>query len=187
MKESNLYNLIRRLIALSKTMKRFVTAPQYGVELNKNNLGEILKDVLGGIKDGPKYPLCIMFPPTEIPNYDSDWSRFKCRMFFLDQQYNDEDGTAERNPFNNLSEKTIEENWQEMSSAAKDFRKVFIQITDENLALGIRDAESVDVIDRYSDVANDRLAGVGISFDVELFLGCELEDYDPTEIENFKL
>lgn len=186
MTEIELYDVFKKLISKSKSIKRYVTAPQYGVELNKNNLGENLKDILGGIKNGPKYPLCILFPPVELPDYDSDWSSFKCTIFFLDRQYNDESGIANRNAFNNLSQKTIEQIWQTMSTAAKDFRRVMISILDENMDKGFRDGQSVDLIERYSDVGNDRLAGVSLTFTVELFTGCEITDYDVETINIFE-
>lgn len=182
MNEINLYNLFEQIIAKSKTIKRFVVAPGYGNELNKNNLGEILTDIIGGISDGVKYPLCVMFPPVEVPDYDNNWSKFKCRMFFLTPQNKVATGNSTFNKKNNLSKITKIDNWKDMRNSAIDFRKAFQEITEKNRQSGIRDGQSMDVIDRVSDVANDVLAGVGISFDVDVFIGCEITDYSQEDI-----
>ena len=187
MNELNLYQLFKDIIAKSKVMRRFVTAPQYGVELNKNNAGEILKDFLDGITDSDKYPICIMFPPVDVPDFDTNWSKFKCRMFFLTPQHNDINGTQNRNPFNNLSEHTIQQTWKDMRQCAIDFRKFFNAVTEKDFSQGVRESSGFDVIDRYSDIGNDELAGVGLSFDVEIMTGCEMTDYNEKEIKNFKI
>ena len=183
MNELNLYDLFNQIISKSKTIKRFIVAPGYGNDLNKNNLGEILTDALGGIKDGVKYPLCLMLPPVEvIESYDKGWSKFKCRLYFLDVQNNDANGIANINVSNNLSQKTIKSIWNKMRVCGTDFRKVFLQVSEKNLTSGVRDGQNIDVIDRVSNVANDKVAGIGISFDVEIFMGCEISDYSESDI-----
>ena len=177
MNELNVYQLFKDIIAKSKVIRRFIVAPQYGVELNKNNLGEILTDVIGGISDGEKYPLCIMFPPIEIPNYDTNWRRFKIKMFFLTTQYNDSLGTQNVNFNNNLSQHSIIETWKDMSSCAIDFRKTIKEITSYIIEYGIRDVETTEVIFRYSDIGNDNTAGVSIDFEIDLANDCEIKDY----------
>lgn len=181
--ELNLYKLFEDIITKSKVMKRFIVAPKYGVELNKNNASEILTDILGGIKDGIKYPICLMFPPIEvIEDLDKGWSRFKCKLFFLTTEFNDRNGTQNVNLNNNLSKHTIQMTWKDMRLCAVDFLRVFKLVTEKDLSVGIREAQTVNIIERYSDIGNDRSAGVGISFDIDVFLGCELEDYTETEI-----
>lgn len=188
MNELNLYDLFEQIISKSKTMKRFVMAPGYGNDLNKNNLGELLTDILGGIKDGPKYPLCIMMPPVElIESYDKGWSKFKCRVFFLDTQNNDSNGISSINKSNNLSKHTIKHIWKDMRICGIEFRKIFQLVTERDLQAGIRDGQSIDVIDRVSNVANDKVAGIGISFDVELFIGCEITDYSDADITSITI
>lgn len=183
MNELDLYKLFKTIISKSKSMKRFVVAPGYGNELNKNNLGEILEDIVGGITDGTKYPLCIMFPPIEIPNYDTGWHRYKCKLYFLKPQKDDKNA-SNVSSFNNLSKRTIQETWKDMNVAAIDFRKVFMEVTEAAMMNSIRDGQEVDVIDRVSGVANDSLAGVGVSFDVEINFGCEIADYDSESVND---
>ncbi|GAB0154749.1 hypothetical protein CHRYSEOSP005_00090 [Chryseobacterium sp. Alg-005] len=168
-------------------MRRFVTAPNFGNELNKNNAGEILNDILEGINDGKKYPICIMFPPVELPDFDNNWSKYKCRLLFLTTQHNDINGTQNRNPFNNLSRHTIEQTWKDMGVCAKDFRRFLNEVIAKNPGSGINECSSVDVIERYSGVGNDKLAGVGLSFDIHLAVNCNMEDYSEADINNFEI
>lgn len=106
-------------------------------------------------------------------------------MFFLTPQHNDIN--QNRNPFNNLSEHTIEHTWKDMRQCAVDFRKFFNLVTSHNLSKGVRETEDTDVIDRYSDIGNDKLAGVGLSFNVDLFIGCDMVDFDEKEVKNFTI
>lgn len=186
--ELSLYQLFKDIISKSKMMNRFVTAPEYGVELNKDNLGEILKDSLEGISDGEKFPVCLMFPPVEVlPDSENAWSNFKIRMFFLTPPYTLNSATVNHDFGNNLSQHTIQETWKDMRLCAVDFRKAFKLITLRNPTIGIRDGQNMDVVERYSNVGNDKLSGVGISFDVSIFTGCDIEDYSISDIRNFKI
>lgn len=186
--ELNLYKLFSEIIKESKVMARFVVSPGYGNDINKNNLGEIVTDILGGITEGVKYPLCVMFPPVEvIEDYDKGWSRFKCSLFFLTPEFESINSIQGINPNNNLSMQTIQMIWEEMRSCAIDFRKVFKFVTEKNLPPVIRDGETFDLIDRYSGIGNDRLAGVGISFELAVSLGCEIHDYSDTSIDLIRI
>lgn len=188
MNELSLYQLFKDIISKSKMMNRFVTAPEYGVELNKDNLGEILKDVLDGISDGEKYPVCLMFPPVEIlQDSDRAWSNLKIRMFFLTPPHTLDSDTINPDFGNNLSQHTIQQTWKDMRSCALGLRGFFKLTTYANPTIGVRDGQTLDVIERYSNVGNDKLAGVGISFDISVFLGCEIEDYDTDDIKNFQI
>lgn len=185
MNELNLYQLFSDIIAKSKVMRRFVTAPGYGNELNKNNLGDQLKDVFDGITDGVKYPLCIMFPPVEFPNLDQNWSKYNCKLLFLTTPFDSKSGTMKRNPFNALSQHTIEETWKDMNLCAKDFKRFLNGVIDLNAASGIREPDSAVVIQRFSDLGNDKVAGVSITFDIEIEISCEIEDYSEADILSF--
>lgn len=188
MKETKLYDIFRQIISKSKRMKRFVVAPSKGAELNKNNLGEILYDALGGIADGDKFPVALLFPPVELPNYNLGWSTYRCNIFFLDKQYVANGEMADPNYLTNLSQKKIEENWEEMASSARDFKMALTMITDANLDKGIRVNDDYnDQITRYSYVGNDEAAGVGMVFTVDLFNDCVVSDYDMADLTNIEI
>lgn len=188
MKETQLYDIFRKIISKSKRIKRFVVAPNKGAELNKNNLGEILYDALGGIDDGEKYPVALLFPPVELPNYAMGWSTFRCSMYFMDQQWTEERAQADPNPFSNLSQKKVEENWEEMATCAKGFKMVLTMLTDENLSKGIRVNDDYnDQLNRYSYIGNDVSAGVGLTFTVDLFKDCIVSDYDQNDISGIEI
>lgn len=185
MTETQLYDIFRAIISKSKKMKRFVAASGKGSDLNKNNLGEKLTDALGGISDGVKYPLVLMFPPLELPNYNIGWSTFRFNFYFIDKQWQENGKQAKTNSFNNLSQKKIEENWEEMAKCAKDFRMAFTMLTDANLDKGVRTGdEKQDYLERFSFLGNDVVAGVGLAFVIDLWNDCTVSDYDFNDIKN---
>lgn len=186
MTELNLFQLYKDIISQSKVMRRFVTAPGYGNELNKNNLGDHLKDVFEAISDGVKYPLCIMFPPVEFPNLETNWSKYHCKLMFLTKPFDSSTGTMKRNPFNSLSQHTVEQTWKDMNVCAKDFKRFLNSVIDANTD-SIREPESSVIIERFSDLGNDKVAGVSLSFDVEISIVCEMEDYSEDSVKTFVL
>lgn len=186
MNELNIYKLYKDIIAKSKVMKRFVIAPGYGKDLNKNNFGEMAVDIYKSLDDGVKYPVCIMFPPVEFPDFDRNWTRFNCKLFFLTQPFNASKGTINANPFNSLSQHTVPETWKDMNVCAKSFRKFLVVVIDSNTDV-LRDPESSCVIERFSEIGNDGIAGVSLTFDIDIAIDCEVEDYAEADITAFKV
>lgn len=190
MNELNLYAIFKAIIQKSKVIEgRFTVATGYGNDLNTNNLGEIVKDALGGITTVKKYPLALMMPPYEIvQDVSKGWSRFKVRLFFLVPQYSN-NGIKNPNAFNNTSEHTIIQDWKDMRECAGDFR-VFLEqvLIGKRLVNQIRIPDnSIDVYERFSNVGNDKLSSVMISFDIELFNSCDLKDYNLNDLNEIEL
>lgn len=186
MNELNIYQLYKDIIAKSKVMKRFVIAPGYGKDLNKNNFGELAVDIYNSLDDGVKYPVCIMFPPVEFPNFDKNWSKFNCKLFFLTQPFNSSSGTISANPFNSLSQHTVPQTWKDMNVCAKDFIKFLLALVDSNTDV-LREPDSAYSIERFSEIGNDGIAGVSLTFDIEIAISCEVEDYSEADIASFKV
>jgi hypothetical protein len=180
MNELDIYELFKKILSRSKTIEgRFSVAVGYGNDLNTNNLGEIVKDALGGIVTNKKYPLALMMPPYEIvPDSTKGWSRFKVRLFFLTLQYSN-NGIKSPNQFSNTSEYTILQDWKDMRQCAGDFRRYIDEyLICEHLLNKIRIPDnSTESYERFSNVGNDKLVAVMIAFDIEIFNPCELKDY----------
>lgn len=180
MNELDIYQIFKTVLSRSKTIEgRFTVATGYGNDLNTNNLGEIVKDALGGIVTAKKYPLSIMMPPYEIvPDTTKGWSRFKIRLFFMVPQYSN-NGIKNPNAFNNTSEYTIQQDWRDMRQCAGDFRRYLDEyLITERMLNEIRIPDnSIDAYERFSNVGNDKLSSVMIAFDIEIFNSCELKDY----------
>jgi hypothetical protein len=180
MNELDIYELFKKILSRSKTIEgRFSVAVGYGNDLNTNNLGEIVKDALGGIITNKKYPLALMMPPYEIvPDATKGWSRFKVRLFFLTPQHSN-NGIKNLNQFNNTSDYPVIQDWQDMRQCAGDFRSYLDHYLIENHKLNqIRIPDNTaETYERFSNVGNDKLVAVMIAFDIEIFNPCQLKDY----------
>lgn len=187
--ELNLYDTCQKILSKSKVIEgRFVVGSGYSSDLNSDNFGQMFKDALGAIKTPRKYPVCFMFPPVEIVDgyNDPDWTRFKIQLFFLAQPHNGSNGLLKANPLANTSDHTVVQTWKDMTVCAKNFRKAFIHVTERTITT-IRDGQTKDVIQRYSKVGNDFVAGVGIEFDVLLFDNCQMDDYTEEELNDITI
>jgi hypothetical protein len=190
MNELNLYAIFKSILQKSKVIEgRFTVCTGYGNDLNLNNLGEIVKDALGGITTLKKYPACIMMPPYEMMGDTyKNWSLFKVKLFFCVPQFSNH-GIKNPNSFNNTSEHNIQQDWKDMRECAGDFRKFTEEIFYQKELLNkIRIPDnSIDYYERYSQVGNDKLSVVSLSFDIEIFNSCELKDYDLNDISIINL
>lgn len=191
--ELNLTETFRKILDESKVIQgRFIVTNGYASDLNADNFNQIFKDAVGGIKDPRKYPLAFMFPPVDIPTgYDeTDLTRFKIQMFFLAKPFDGSAGIQSADFNNNTSTHTIEETWKDMRECAYNFRKVFIELTENMPNSFIKDGSNSnikDVYQRYSKVGNDGLAGVGVNFDVLMHIGCEMNEYDMNDILSIEI
>lgn len=180
-----LYDTFKKILSKSKVIEgRFVVLSGYSSDLNSDNFGQIFKDSLGSIKNPRKYPIACMFPPVEILNGydDANWSLYKIQLFFFAQPH-----TINYNPLANTSNHTIAQTWKDMTVCGKNFRKAFIRVTENNKSNPIRDGQSKDVIQRYSKVGVDGVAGIGIDFDISIFNPCDLDDYNDNEIDQITI
>lgn len=187
MNELELYQLIQHILQYSSTIEgRCIVAEGYGNDLNTNNLTEIIQDSLGSITTAEKYPLAVILPPIEtIRTYEEGWSVFKLNLYFLTTTFYDNNSALDSsriNTANNNSNYPICNYWKDMRAVAGDFRRMFNKYNIKNNLLDkIREVQhSTDVYSRVSLKNNDRLSGVSLQFDVEIFMPCTVNDY-PTE------
>ena len=187
MNELDLYQLIQHILQHSATIEgRCIIATGYGNDLNTNNLAVLLQDSLGSITTTQKYPLAIILPPIEtVTTYEEGWSSFKLNIYFLTTTFYDNKSSLDSsriNTANNSSNYAICNNWQDMRSVAGDFRRMFNHyIRKNNLLDKVRELQrSMDYYNRVSLMNNDKLSGVSLEFEVEIFMSCTITDY-PTE------
>jgi hypothetical protein len=177
MNELFLYQLFQNILAKSNVIAgRFVVAEGYGNDLNANAYDNAIIDALGQLATPQKYPVAILLPPVEIvSDRGTGWCRFKLRMFFLSTTYNDGASAIAGIAANtNTSSESINHVWNKMRNCAGDFRTVFNTLVRmRGLINSIREAdEAADVYERYSMMNNDRVSGVCLSFELDLFRGC---------------
>lgn len=192
MDELFLYELFKNILTASKTIAgRFVVAEGYGNDLNSNSFDNIITDALGQLSTPQKYPVAILLPPIElVANRGIGWSRFKLRMFFLSTTYNS--GANEIMGISvgtNTSTHEIKHTWKDMRQCAGEFRDVLNALVREReLVSYLREAEdATDMYERVSLMNNDRVSGVSLSFEMDLFRGClapyEFNDYQIDDLQ----
>jgi hypothetical protein len=185
MNELLLYAIIKAILAESKVMQgRFVVAEGYGNDLNANNYNDLVKDALDNYKPvNKKYPVSVLMPPLEIvDSYEEGWARFKLDQFFLcTTGYTGASELKGMNMNANTSEHSIQMDWKDMREVAGDFRKMFNKaIRNTGYLKYINSAtNSKDYIRRVSNMGNDKLSGVVVSYELNIAMPCELKDYEP--------
>ncbi len=188
MNELDLYELIQHILKYSAIIQgRCIVAEGYGNDLNANNLAEIIADSLGSITTIKKYPLAVILPPIEtVRSYEnpdtSGWSTFKLNIYFLTTTFYDNHSALNSSYINTLSNTSnypICNTWKDMRAVAGDFRRMFNHyIRKNNLLDKVREIQhSIDVYSRVSLKNNDRLSGVSLQFDAEIFMPCTINDY----------
>jgi hypothetical protein len=191
MNELNIYEIFKSVFQKSKVIEgRFYLLKGYGNDLNSDNLGESIKETIGTITAPKKYPLVGMMPPYEIvENIFKNWSRFKINLFFCVPKNANNGQVKSPNSFNNTSNHTVEQDWKDMRECAGDFRGfLYLVLKEKELFTKIRiPSNSIDAYQRYSNVGNDALSVVSLSFDIEIAIPCDIIDYAPDSIDTLDL
>ena len=162
-------------------------APRLGLEINSDELGEVLENVVKPAI-GKKYPLVLMMPPRsmgEFTNKYGEFEKYKIILFFLTTSYYDSGNTVRTmNTATRTSQHTIYQDWHDMKRCAVNFIRVLHQVmVDKKLANSVfRLEQSKRFIDPVSSVGVDRASGVKLEFNVSLFLNCTMEDYSAGDI-----
>lgn len=183
MNELLLYAIIKTILSHSTVMEgRFVVAEGYGNDLNANNYNDLVKDALDNYKPvNKKYPVSVMMPPVEIiDSYEDGWTRFKIDQFFLcTTGYTGASELKGMNMNTNTSEHPIQFDWKDMREVAGNFRKVFNKvIRNKGYMKHLNSATNAkDYIRRVSNMGNDKLSGVVVSYELNIAMPCELADY----------
>lgn len=183
MNEIILYNLFKEIIKNSYTLQgRFLMAEGYGNDLNNGNFDDVIKDALGGLQPQQiKYPLAVLMPPFEqIRNFHYKFSSFRIDIFFLEEHQQLNNQFKDWNIKTNAGERQIMEDWVEMRKVATQFKATLDKIIKEQvLSNKFHSIESTESIRRLSKMNNDRLNGVLLSFEMQIFLDCDTSDINP--------
>jgi hypothetical protein len=187
MNELILYAIFGAVLKKSRVIEgRFFVMPEGGAELNTNTIGATITDMLGNIASQKKYPAAVMLPPLElVSDHTKGWSRFKIRILFVTPKNSTGGEMKNWQPTTNTSGHPTTFDWKDMRECAGDFRSALEQVILYNGVLDkIRPVDrSTDVYERMTLVANDKLNGVSLSFDIDIFLPCELKDYRDVDLQ----
>jgi len=188
--------LFRNVLEKSKGIEgRFHTCPKMGIEINTDQLREVLDDTVKPIP-GKKYPLVLMMPPRSQGKYTEkggEWEKYQITLFFLTTTYyNGNNQVKNPNAGTGTSTHTIPQDWHDMKRCAMNFIRVLntVQKTKGLVSNMFRiggDADQGRMIDPISLIGVDRASGVRLYFTCSLYNGCDMEDYDESEINSITI
>src|SRR5262245_12229009 len=99
-----------------------------GREINTDELGQVIQDLVVTLRLEKKVPLCLLLPPVCIGNYTSttpSWDYYRLRSAWLNTtHYSGTNQVMNPNPSTRTSTHTILQDWHDMKRCAVDFVKV---------------------------------------------------------------
>lgn len=188
-------SFFRNVLSASNGIQgRFHMCPKYGVEINSDQLGEVLEDVVKS-HGNKKYPIAIMTPPRSQGRFTEgqEWEKYRGVIFFLTTTYYDGNNQIKApNKATGTSTHTITEDWHDMKRCAISFIRVLNRVQKEkdmvrNLFRLGSAGDQQCMIDPVSNIGIDRLSGVRLDFTFSLFTGCEMEDYMEENINSITI
>lgn len=186
-------DLFTNVLQKSKAIEgRFTVSSAVGQEINSDTLGQVLTDAITQNKGNKKYPLSIMMPPVsrgEFKYNQQEFEGYAISMFFLKTTYYDSNNQiANRNQNTNTSMHTIPQDWHDMKRCAVSFLRVLDKVQRSGSMLNYFRLLSGEKIFRpVSNIGTDRASGVKVDFQIQVFAGCEIEDYDPNDISTINI
>lgn len=193
--------LFKSILNESTTFQgRYHVSPNYGHDLNANNLDSYLKDPAYGVMAPvQKYPICVCITPTSriFPVNGNDWEEFYFALYFLQRTYVDgKNQVKQPDKDTGRSTRRVEEDWKQMKEKALEFRGVLKQSLKQTVVFDstqvvlpqiIRCDDEVRV-SRVTKYNNDNLSGVGIVFKISMYVGlCDLIDYSAQILDNLQI
>ena len=186
--------LFKNILQYSKTIRgRFIIAPRYGGEINTDNLEQIIQE-LATDKIIKEYPLCLLLPPKTDIEYirEGSWESYQINLFFLTPTYYNSATKVHHTKWINKSTSTsrhsIVMDWYDMKRAALDFLRVLDRLstlTTEQPTYRL--VKGPIYIDPVSLQGVDRVSGVKLQFNMQVWTGCELEDYEEADISKINI
>ncbi len=156
---------------------RFSVAYRYGAqEINSDILGEVLTE----LGESKVYPLCVMAPPhstVEISGKAGEWERLRIIMFFVDTTFYSNGTVKVPNPKTKTSTQSVPQEWQNMKIAAVNFMRSLSLLQRSTVNSMFRIPNNQVLIVPISSIGTDRVSGVRLAFDFDLFLGCDIVDF----------
>lgn len=150
---------------------RFHISHRYGAqEINSDALGELITEV-----PDKKYPLSLMPPPHSRGKYSDDrgkgeWERYRIILFFVNTTY-----SQDINPDTKTSEHPVIKDWDEMKQCALAFKRKLEAVQRSTPGSVFRVPDNQALCIPVSIVGNDRVSGIRLDFDLDMYIGCEAD------------
>lgn len=156
-----------------------------GHELNYDNFSQVLIEAT----KGQKYPLMAWRPVRSQGKFivqNDEWESYQFEMFFLNTTYyTGANQTSQKNTGTGTSSKPIIQEWEEMKVAALDFIRVLQLVQKGNNGDSVimlnnmfrLHTDRKKYIELVSIVGTNRLSGVRLLFEADVFTTCAIQDY----------
>lgn len=193
--------LFKQILKLSTVMQgRYHVSPNYGKDLDTNNLETFIKDPANGLVDVPdKYPLCVCMTPRskEMKINGNLLEQFIFNLYFVTPTYYTGDNQIKSwDKDTNTSAHHIWYDWQDMKTCASNFVRMLKSVIAKNMItinagdpmFPLRTFLNIDgdvIYNRLTKFNNDRLSGVSLSFALYLDNSlCALDDYADVNVSD---
>lgn len=181
--------LFKRILEKSSVIEgRYFILPQ-GNELNAANLGQYISDALNGLQAvNQKYPIALCLPPR---SFHEQGTLYLFTMFFLTRS-----GVTGQNKIKSIDIDTQTSthhtwyDWKDMGEVAVNFLRALKSVIKEKYSgsTSLRSLMSVSAdgveLARISNIGNDNVSGVRLSFRIEMHADCEIIDYAPDAFDD---
>lgn len=179
-------DLFKAVLAASAAIQgRFHICPKGGTEINSDELGEVIQDLVQSRTEGaPRYPMALLMPPRATGSYSraDGWDEYSITLFFLKQSYvNSENQTQDPNPNTGTSMHTVPQDWHDMKRCAVGFMRALDLLQRRNTGAW-RITPRSRTTTPVTKVGIDGASGVRLDFYLQLFIGCDLEDYTQEDL-----
>jgi hypothetical protein len=195
--------LFKEILKKSTVIKgHYHVSPNFGKDLDTNNLETFIKDPKNGLTDVPeKYPLCVCMTPVskEIKINGQDLEQFIFNLYFVTTTFYTSDNKIKSlDKDTNTSAHHIWYDWQDMKTCASNFIKTLkkvvakrtIMLEDATIpyTVPLKTVVNLDgdvIYKRLTKFNNDRLSGVSLSFAVYMDNSqCTLDDYANVDVKD---
>lgn len=188
--------LFKTILAKSSVIQgRYFVSPNYGHDLNTNNLDSFIKDPLYGLMDvKQKYPCAVCMPPRSrvIKINGRNWEQFYFNLFFLCRaNYTGQNQIKSLDKATNTSGHHSWYDWKDMKEVAINFYEVLCNIGRSTVQYDSKSISLASVLNiekerfeitRLTKFNNDSVSGVSVLFNALLFTDdCNYSDY-PADI-----
>lgn len=188
-------DLFTAVLSKSKAIQgRLFLCPKMGTEINSDEFGALMKDLVVPDRLGKKYPAALLMPPQSYGKYtdkNGEWDEYRFVMFFLTTTYySATNQTVNPNPNTKTSTHTIPQDWHDMKRCAVNFIYVLDKFIRKELLINKAfrlDQEVKKKITPVSEIGADRASGVMMEFFGSVAIGCKLEDYDPDVVDTIQV
>lgn len=175
---------------------RFVYCPKQGAEINSGDFDQVIKDLFSQDPQPKYYPACFMTPPVsegKFFNPQGEWEQYRITLFFLTTTFADSYGdTKDPNLSTGTSQHDPMMDQHDMGRCARNFLFVLNQLmrrrTDPSLLKKFQlETSDPSQVLPVAFLGGPNLTGVRLLLRCAVFNGCELEDYDATDILNIAI